>query len=69
MKKLKPPKVSPDMSPDELTRILSPIIMLNALKEDDRLFFILGMLKFDFIHLGEKLQKIVYQKYIVLKHR
>jgi hypothetical protein len=68
MKKLDPPKVTPDMPLDELIRILSPIIMLNALKEDDRLLFILGVLKFDVIHLGEKLQAILYQKYITLKH-
>ncbi|KKL17499.1 hypothetical protein LCGC14_2484910 [marine sediment metagenome] len=55
------PKVTDDMSADEIVRVMYPAIMLNAMKEDERLFFILGLLKFDFTHLGEKLQEIMYK--------
>lgn len=54
------PKVTPDMSLDEITRILTPNIMINALEEEERMLLILSVLRFDFSELGAKMQKILY---------
>ena len=54
------PKVTPDMSLDEITRILTPNIMISALEKEERMLFIISLLRFDFSELGIKLQRILY---------
>ena len=61
MKDIEPPKFTPDTPTDEIVRLLTPVIMLSALENAERLFLILGLLKFDFSNVGLELTQILYR--------